>query len=250
MRKKAFTLIELLVVIAIVAVLISILMPALGKARKHAKAVKCLAHMRQLGVVSYMYAQANDEVIPRGIDSNQIWFLLYLPYLGENKATIEDDYRSVKIYRCPDFPLDGVGLADADYPDGTPNELQTVTYVVNAWGEFDGDQVDGPTPLYEMGKPATTIYLADNEAGEWRPVIRDRQQLGGTAYSRLDVFSSSHLADAPDRLSLDPKNTGDNSGRRVAASRHFNGSNRLYLDGHAGYLDTFEESTRFWEPLH
>jgi prepilin-type N-terminal cleavage/methylation domain-containing protein/prepilin-type processing-associated H-X9-DG protein len=59
-RKRAFTLIELLVVIAIIALLMSILMPALSKVRKQALAVTCLARLKQWGVIISMYAGEND----------------------------------------------------------------------------------------------------------------------------------------------------------------------------------------------
>src|SRR5512137_898544 len=53
--RSGFTLIELLVVVAIIALLISILLPSLRDAREQAKVAKCLAHYRQLTVVTVQY---------------------------------------------------------------------------------------------------------------------------------------------------------------------------------------------------
>ncbi len=67
-RRTAFTLVELLVVIGIIALLISVLLPALQKARQAAYAVQCQSNMRQVGMAMFMYANDNGGVIvPAGI---------------------------------------------------------------------------------------------------------------------------------------------------------------------------------------
>ena len=67
-HQMGFTLIELLVVISIISLLISILLPALGAARKTAESVKCLANLRQLGVSMHTYAADYNDTMPPGRD--------------------------------------------------------------------------------------------------------------------------------------------------------------------------------------
>lgn len=60
MKKRGFTLIELLVVIAIIALLLSVIMPALRKAKDYAKRVICTSNSRQTGIAIRVYADSND----------------------------------------------------------------------------------------------------------------------------------------------------------------------------------------------
>jgi len=76
-QSRAFTLIELLVVIAIIALLVSILLPALGQARDQARAAVCLSNVKQVGLAFFLYAEEHRGIIPgsyyQGYSSNLDW---------------------------------------------------------------------------------------------------------------------------------------------------------------------------------
>lgn len=108
--RKAFTLIELLVVISIIALLIAILLPALGAARKTARNSQCLSNVKQNAVGIYSLTTDQKGILPYyqlrdGTDvlERQLWTVMLIDYVGGNEMKIGGVlYTDSPIYQCPE----------------------------------------------------------------------------------------------------------------------------------------------------
>jgi len=100
--RRFFTLIELLVVIAIIAILAAILLPALNKAKEKAKAMSCLANLKQMMSVFQIYADDNKGMIPDYYRHDYPWIYVLGGYQNVNNWNKLPAWRNAA--SCPTVP--------------------------------------------------------------------------------------------------------------------------------------------------
>ena len=120
LARHSFTLTELLVVIAIIAILASMLLPALGKAKGSAKAIQCVSNLKQLGTATDMYATDYNDFYPSygaiensdAIISEALRSKLF-PYYSNGNTILQSKNRGISI--CPSRPIVQWAGCSADF---------------------------------------------------------------------------------------------------------------------------------------
>ncbi len=224
--ENGFTLIELLVVIAIIAVLASMLLPALAKAKAKAQSTKCLSNLKQLQKAWIMYGTDNDDWIPlnrlaaRGNDfvaDAGSWVVgsAWLDTTASNIAAgvIFPNVGSVEVYRCP---------ADKSTVRNQSTIPRTRSYSASAF-------------LNASAGPGTIDDLNHED-----PMPRKLSSLPTPGPSRTFVFIDEHEGTIDDGALTFPNPFGKIGSTYQPpfwddepGDRHNNGCNLSFADGHA-----------------
>ena len=243
--RSAFTLVELLVVIGIIALLISILLPALSRAKQTANRVKCLSNLRQLGMGFQLYALSNKGRFPFDAvdnatpwDEDWIWWQeVVVPPSGASPGRTVLDLQQSRValalgsaapalFRCPSEDYDNrVSVA-------AQGGRYRYSYSMNFHMASDRKQKNGllPPPLGGIHTSAEHILLVEETLttindGSWEPPMFDDNGAYVTGSGTLDLLNIIHdTAPAQKDSGFNPLPNSDRRG------------NAAFVDGHAEYI--------------
>ncbi len=262
-KPALFTLIELLVVVAIIAILFSMVMPALKKAMVHARQLVCLNNIRQLSAVNQVYSEeSNGDFVPVEFTPMDRWAAV--GYNGGQGVVRWDD--NVGFKRLFNFGSDNPANPWANNPVSDPYWPQKMLCPSAKVAQGDIPLSVSQAPSWSapdsFGFKLFFSYGAnDIGLGEWQAIyvgLKGKEVLSPSA--RLEFADSIHfrirnmLADAyvDEDHDYSSRGWGGVGWLNLApAFRHFDDTqNASFLDGHAVILHRYEvmDNKAFWDP--
>lgn len=250
LRRNGFTLIELLVVVAIIALLISILLPSLGKARERARTVACQSNLRQFGLQFGIYANEWNGWTPQSfyqlgsdgkVSFNNPWYCLIARQMNMNldywggalNSSPPGPPKSLSIWRCPNNLVQ-------KYPNSCNGPVGEFwgSYSPNSW-DTDTARLTG-SDLAKLGSDAVNWHNAyDGVEGTYLGMRTSEFIAPSELYAMWDsvyfkgVPNSDYPWTNPPQNCISPKYSVGLHNVRYA---HNSGVSMLFADGHAEWL--------------
>ena len=225
MKNRGFTLIELLVVIAIIALLLSILMPALTKVKAQAKGVVCRSNLKQWGVITALYAQANGDKLYQSVAGGSLnaedayWITATFPYYEDESIRLCPSTKVID--RDPAYHYGSTREAWGPlYGSSWMEAFSTGSYGINEWASCPPDTAD---TLWGFDKTWAWQRTTASEASNV-PVFLDCAFVDGFP---LDADSAPQLQD-------DQNGWATYAIKLYCLDRHSQAVNAVFLDGSAG----------------
>lgn len=231
-HRSGFTLIELLVVIAIIAILAAILFPVFARARENARRASCQSNEKQLGLAIMQYTQDYDEhfpmiryLTPSSTIGYSGWAYVILPYT-----------KSTQILQCPSDL--GAGSKATWPPDSTASFNDYTDYWYNA-SFRSGNIFSAGINQSDLISSSNTILLGEGDGaahGRATPYSTAYFHMFYDATGATDTGSCTYGDYIWSLTGIPCGTSGITTEDQYSKTKHLEGSNFLFADGHAKWL--------------